>query len=78
MREQIGLALIDAIESIKNSDLLTGATLLAVMGSIIAVIWGKGKAWFNFVYTRIERLIVFHVTLEYFDDMYWYMETWLH
>lgn len=77
MKEQIGLALIDAIESIKNSDLLTGATLLAVMGSTIAVVWSKGKSWFNFVYKRIERLIMFRVTIEFFDDMYWYLETWL-
>ena len=77
MREQIGLALIDAINSIKNSDLLTGATLLAFAGSIIAMVWTYGRRIIDFVYGRIKRLVVFKITLEHFDKMYWYLEVWL-
>ena len=78
MREQIALALLDAIESIKNSDMLSGAALLGVAGSAIAVIWANWKKWMNFVGSRIRRLMMFRVTLEYFDDMYWYLEEWMH
>ncbi|HDY66608.1 MAG TPA: AAA family ATPase [Candidatus Scalindua sp.] len=77
MREQIALALIDAIESIKNNDILSGAALLGLAGTIIATIWANGKKWLSFIGTRINRLIMFRVTLEYFDDMYWYLETWM-
>ncbi|KKM79373.1 hypothetical protein LCGC14_1350490, partial [marine sediment metagenome] len=71
------MALIDAIESIKNNDILSGAALLGLAGTIIATIWANGKKWLSFIGTRINRLIMFRVTLEYFDDMYWYLETWM-
>ncbi len=77
MKEQIVAALIDAINSIKNSELLTGATLLAFAGSIIAMVWAYGRKLISFITGRIGRLLMFRVTLEFFDDMYWYMETWL-
>lgn len=71
------MALIDAIESIKNNDILSGAALLGLAGTIIATVWANGKKWLSFIGTRINRLIMFRVTLEYFDDMYWYLETWM-
>ena len=77
MKEQIALALLDAIESIKNSDILSGAALLGLAGSVIAMLWANGKKWLSFIGSRIRRLIVFRVTLEYFDDLYWYLETWM-
>ncbi len=77
MKEQIALALLDAIESIKNSDMLSGAALLGLAGSVIAMLWANGKKWLSFIVARIRRLIIFRVTLEYFDDLYWYLESWM-
>ncbi|BAV39403.1 mitochondrial chaperone BCS1 [Tenacibaculum phage pT24] len=67
-----------AIELVKTNQMVQGGLVFSTLTSFFLSLPRYILPWLKRLYERIERLVVFSVTIEQTDDLFYYFEHWLY